>query len=202
VTGPEWLQLKLVNLKRHQLSQYTSWAVEFMLTKKLTDMTKGELVIRTNLRHFESFRIPIYVDPQPILLVSPPVLFLNAPASSEVFDAELEIRIPKDAITQDIHGENRHPLTDLNTPCSIQQKPHESIAAAVSPPSFSIEPSNDCIKIKRLVMSPDSDRIKYAITARKCAAGPLNLRIMLQGICVRKVPIVLPVSNHIPHSAE
>jgi len=192
--GPEWLDVKIGKPEKHQELHINQWDLECSLNKKLKKYTKGEIVITTSFPLFEKLLIPIYVEPKPMVIATPPVLFIKKGESDEISAKELEIKLLENSTSINTKQNNTRDtkLTRLNE----QEVKNSKISVDTDTLPILIEPSNDCLAVKLLTISNDLSKMKYKISLENCPLSQLSLRIMVGKTCLQKVPICF-VPEHI-----
>ncbi|MCK4795130.1 MAG: DUF1573 domain-containing protein [Desulfobacteraceae bacterium] len=185
--APEWLDVKMGKPQKHQEFQVNQWDLEFSLNRKLEKRIDGNLVITTNLPLFEELSVPIYVEPMPMVIADPPVLFIEKENLGEICTKELEITLLKNSYGESIKHNNSVNI-ETTKPESSGLK-NSQISLDINTLPILVEPSNDCLSVKLTKVSQGFTKVKYKISFENCPSSRLNLRIMVGKTCIQKVPV-------------
>ena len=177
VEGPEWLDLKIEQLEKHEKSICNRWLLEFSLNQSLSLVTEGDIVIKTNIPRFEVLYVRITVEPKPLLRISPPVLFANV-MPNIAWKKEVEITFLED---QHSKADKQNEIETLSDKSSVTNSKKQNIH---------IEPSSDSIQLKRLFFGQNNKQ-KYLIVIQSSIPSPQYLNIMLDGMLIHKIPIIV-----------
>jgi hypothetical protein len=169
---PEFINAQLMKVKENEEFKTTEWQIIFSLTKNIRTRLNTEIIVYTNVPLFEKTSIPIYIEPKPNIIATPPVLFVKKEKSNDTFYCKkLKITFLDDVLCVD----NTQPqiLSDVNTPL------------------VQLESSDNCITVKPVDMGNSSNERIFFICIQNCISATSTLKVMLNENLIGKVPIIL-----------
>ena len=181
IEAPKWMNCKLKKQERKHSEISYVYILECSLAKLLNVATSVDIYILTDLPHFEKIPIRIHIEQKPIVIVSPPVLFIKAGQAGQLKDEEFQITFLNSL------SDKKRATTEM-----VLQNNHSS-PSNQEITSLLIEPSNKCIVVDFLETSEDYRTIKYKAMIRDCKTNEkLHLKLIYEGQCIQKIPVVLP----------
>lgn len=191
--GPKWMNILIKRLNSNNGTRRTRWILEFSLTKPLSAITEGNIIIKSNLPRFETIRIPIAVRIKPLLCVSPPILFVRSSRGTNC-KKEFEITILESFFAKNSSSSGKYEETVYKAESAPKSCVSTSTSSNMREPIISIQPSNDSIQLQQL---PDGlhNRRKYVVTIKGNIPSPQNLKVMIDNVLVSKIPIIISLPS-------
>ena len=178
VSGPPCLKVKTSRQSGRDMIAFGQWLVEFSLTKRLSSRTKCELIVKSSLSSYDGeLRIPVTIEPKPLVRMSPPVLFANL-TSQGPWKGHLRATLLSEmpvfldtSLAQSQQSSSKRP--DPSSDCPL---------VAV--------PSTSAIQVTQLPMA-NAGEIAYDVTIAEAIQSPQWINICVGGLPVAKAPIII-----------
>lgn len=195
IKTPEYIKAQIVKIEENKVLKFTKWQIVFSLTQTIKDRLNTEIIIYTNVPFFEEVSIPVYIEPKPVVIVSPPVLFIKNTELCSLYEKEFEVTLLKSLFCME-----HTTCNTINPGHSISQIGYEQNYSGLDSnqdiSSFYLEPSNTCIVVDFLGISEDHRKIKYKAIIRDCETNEkLYLKLICEGQYIQEIPIVLCIKR-------